>query len=317
MKTPGRLLVATIAAGTVAVNVVAFMQARAMTHFSGTGERTAPPERLTALEAAWVLVAGVNVPRPENASIPDAFGLSFAADRFPSAHGPTLESWYVPGNERGPLVLLFHGYAASKSAMLPIAQGLHALGYASLLVDFYGSGGSSGTGTTLGVVEADDVMTTVRYARRRWPERKVVPYGISMGGAAVLRAVAVDQIEPDAVIVEDTFASLLETAKTRFRTLGVPATPFSELLLFWGGVQWGFDPFAHDPVRYARAVRCPALVLQGADDARVSVAEARSLAEAMGTSARLVIYPGVSHVPSAQARPADWARDVQAFLAQL
>jgi hypothetical protein len=116
-------------------------------------------------------------------------------------------------------------------------------------VDFYGSGGSSGSGTTIGVNESDDVAATVAYAKTVWPQRKIVLYGISMGGAAVLRAIAVNGVTPDTAIIEATFDSLLNTGKNRFRAMGLPPSPFTELLLFWGSVQQ-FNYF-RNPAQYA------------------------------------------------------------------
>src|SRR5436309_2881775 len=87
-----------LTAGIAGVNAVAYMQARAMTHFPGAGVRTKNPENLNWIEAAAVVVAGVNVPRPENTSTPAALGLAFETHRFPTSHGPVLEAWYVPGS---------------------------------------------------------------------------------------------------------------------------------------------------------------------------------------------------------------------------
>jgi pimeloyl-ACP methyl ester carboxylesterase len=270
MKLCGKLLITfLVGVGIAGVNAVAYMQARAMTHFSDAGVRTKRPEKLNWVEIATVLVRGVNVPRPENPATPAEMGLPFETHRFSTSHGPVLEAWYVPQREDRPLVLIFHGYAASKAALLPVASAIHELGYSVLLVDFYGSGGSSGTDTSLGYFEAGDVAASVEYARHTWPRRKIVLYGFSMGGAAVLGAIAIQGVRPDAIVLEATFDSLLNTAKNRFRTMGLPATPLAELLLFWGGIQWGFDPFSHKPVDYARSVVCPSLILHGETDARV------------------------------------------------
>ena len=45
------------------------------------------------------------------------------------------------------------------------ADRLHDLGYACFLVDFRGSGGSSGDATTIGYREADDVVRSVALQR--------------------------------------------------------------------------------------------------------------------------------------------------------
>jgi dipeptidyl aminopeptidase/acylaminoacyl peptidase len=309
-----KLLVAAFISAFVSVNILAFMQARAMTRFVEDGERTARPEQLNLFERVSVILSGVNIPRPRGFSTPAKYNLDFQVHRFASSNGSTLESWYVPGKENLPLVLLFHGYAVSKSSLLTTARVFHELGYGALLVDFYGSGGSSGSGTTIGVKEADDVATTIDYARRTWGNRKIILYGISMGGAALLRAIAVNGVKPDAVIVEATFDTLLNTGKNRFRTMGLYGSPFAELLLFWGSVQNGFNFFSHNPVDYARSVNFPALILHGEKDVRVNPEEARTIAAAMGHKARFVPYVGVPHMPIVDARPEQWRREVGEFL---
>ncbi len=84
------------------------------------------------------------MPGPRCLSTPAKYKLDFQVQRFANPNGSTLEAWYVPGIEDRPVVLLFHGYTVSKSSLLTTAHVIHELGYGALLVDFYGSGGSSG-----------------------------------------------------------------------------------------------------------------------------------------------------------------------------
>jgi fermentation-respiration switch protein FrsA (DUF1100 family) len=288
-----------------------------MTHFSASGERTVRAEQLSILDSAAVFISGVNVPRPRNWITPAALGLSFETHRFSSLSGSTLEAWYVPSKDERLIVVLFHGYAASKSTVLNAARVFHELGYGTLLVDFYGSGGSSGDETTLGVEEARDVAAAVSHARRTWPNRKVVLYGVSMGGAAVLRSIALESVNADGIIVEATFDTLLNMSKSRFHAIGLPGSPFAELLLFWGSLQRQFNFFSHNPVDYARSVTCEALVLHGEQDAGVPVERARKIASAIGDTAHFVAYAGVPHMAIVDAVPAEWTRDVRQFLARL
>ena len=174
------------------------------------------------LDKLTVILSGVIIPRPQNRRTPADLSLAYETHHFASPNATPLEAWYIPGKAALPLIALFHGYAASKASLLSAAQVFHELGFPTLLVDFYGSGGSSGTGTTIGLKEASDVAAAVDYVRRTWPNRKVVLYGISMGGAAVLRAIGTEKIDPDAVIVEATFDSLLNAGKSRFRAMGLP-----------------------------------------------------------------------------------------------
>ena len=126
-------------------------------------------------------------------------------------------------------------------SMVAIAQELHQLGYSVLLVDFYGSGGSSGTTTSIGYFEALDVVASVNYARDQWHPDTIHLYGASMGGAAVLRAIAVHGVEVEAIAIESVFDTLLNTVRNRFAAMGIPSTPLAELLTFWGGQQRNFQ----------------------------------------------------------------------------
>jgi pimeloyl-ACP methyl ester carboxylesterase len=124
-------------------------------------------------------------------------------------------------------------------------------------------------------------------------------------------------IKADALMIEAPFASLLTTGKKRFRAMGLPASPFAELLLFWGGVQNGFNAFTHNPVDYARAVKQPTLILHGGKDERTTIDEARSIAAAIGSHARWISYEEVPHLPIVERRRDDWSRDAAEFLEKI
>jgi dipeptidyl aminopeptidase/acylaminoacyl peptidase len=282
------LLAAALLSALVSVNVLAFMHARAMANLAETGEGKARPEQLRVFDKITVWLSGVTIPRPQNRHTPADLKLDYETHRFVSSHDSLVETWYIPGEDGLPLIALFHGYAASKSSLLTAAQVFHELGYTTVLVDFYGSGGSSGSTTTIGVREADDVAATVNYARRTWPSRRIVLYGISMGGAAVLRAIAVHGVKPDAIIIEATFDRLLNAGKNRFGVMGLPSFPFAELVLFWASIQNNFNLFSHNPVDYARSVHCPTLILHGEKDERVTLEQARTIAAALDTNVKFV-----------------------------
>jgi uncharacterized protein len=143
-------------AGFALVNLAAYRQARAFTHFAPPGQRTRP-ELLTFGQTAGVLLTGVDVPRPENRETPRAVNLDYERHVFPGGRGVPLEAWLVRRTDPRGTVILFHGHAASKDSQLREAKAFHALGFNAFLVDFYGSGGSGGNETTIGFFEALDV----------------------------------------------------------------------------------------------------------------------------------------------------------------
>jgi alpha-beta hydrolase superfamily lysophospholipase len=318
MRTHRRLTACLVLAlGFVAMNVVAFNQAWSMTHFSQTGRKTAKPESLSLFEKVRVAVAGVNLPRPTNSIDPSSLGLDFETCRFGGADGAELEAWHISCAKAKGLVLFAHGYGACKASLLTEAKAFHELGYAALLLDFHGSGGSRGSETSIGMHEADDLAQAVEYVQQRIPSRILILYGQSMGSAAILRAIAVNGVRPSAVIVECPFDRLVSTAANRFAAMGLPAFPAAHLLIFWGGVQHGFNGFRHNPVEYARQVRCPVLLLHGAKDARVTREQAESIFRSFPGKKEFTLFPDAGHESYLGAAPALWAESISRFLARI
>jgi pimeloyl-ACP methyl ester carboxylesterase len=142
----------------------------------------------------------------------------------------------------------------------------------------------------------------------------VALFGTSMGAAAILRAVAGADVRPDALVLECPFDRLLSTVANRCGSMHVPRFPTAELLVFWGGVQCGFNGFRHNPVDYARAVRCPALVLQGAADVRVTRGQATAIYEALPGDKQIATVEAAGHESFVSVNPDFWARCVGPFL---
>ncbi|HKM56418.1 MAG TPA: alpha/beta hydrolase, partial [Isosphaeraceae bacterium] len=224
-----------LAAVLVALNIVAYNHAYSMTHFREGGSRTASPETLPFFAKAQVVLLGVNIPRPCNHADPSSQGLTFETLQFQGKDGVSLEAWHLANSSAKGLVLLLHGYAACKASLLSEASAFHDLGYAVVLLDLRGSGGSAGNETTIGVYEAEDVAAVVESLRKKHPDQPLILYGQSMGSVAILRAIAENGVQPEAVVVECPFDRLLSTVENRFSAIGLPAFPCAHLLVFWGG----------------------------------------------------------------------------------
>jgi uncharacterized protein len=304
------------------LNGIAFMQARSMTHFVDAGKRTAKPEKLSLTDKVRVILTGVEVPRPQNQATPTDVQLVYETIIIPIQE-ESLEAWYVEapkvrsmalGRERG-IVLLFPPYGGSKAGLLAPTKILHELGYAVLLVDFRGTGGSSGSDTTLGVREAKDVAAAVAFVQRRWADKPVILYGASMGAVAVMRAVAIERVQPQALILESPFDRLLHTVRHRFEAMGIPSFPSAELIVFWGGVQQNIDGFHHNPADYARQIHCPVLLLHGEGDRRVTVADATRVFDNLAGTKQWLLFPNANgHGSLATDDGEQWRKTVSRFL---
>lgn len=128
------LAVITVALGFVGLNVVAYNHAWAMTRFTTGGDRTSQPDGLGLMEKVKVLSTGVNVPRPSGNHTPSDLDPDAVVLKVHGSDGIVLETWYRDLGATSPLVILFHGYAAEKSSLLPEARALLKLGVSVMLV---------------------------------------------------------------------------------------------------------------------------------------------------------------------------------------
>ncbi len=305
-----------ISTGIIGLNVLAYNHAYAMLHFTPQGERTAKPEALSIGQKATILLTGVTIPKPVNDSTPADWNLPYQTHRFQVDDRIELEAWYIPHPQARGLVLMFHGYAAAKSSLLPEAQAFHEMGYATFLLDFRGSGGSNQQETSLGVYEAGDVAVAFDYAQKELPNHKLILYGQSMGGVALLRAISEKGIKPERIIIEAVFDRMLSTVENRFASMGLPSFPGAQILLFWGGVINGHSAFKHNPLDYAAQVNCPVLMLHGTDDKRATLEQAQAVFEEFKGEKHFETFTDTGHESYLGNKPGQWQNVVQQFLGQ-
>jgi hypothetical protein len=303
-----------LTAGFAGLNALAYSHSEAMLRFSDGGLPTMTPERLGLLSRINLLLAGVSIPRLRSHRHPSELAPDCRVLSVPGPSGVTLASWYCNRGRGTPVAILFHGYSAEKTSLLDEARASLDLGASLLLVDFRGSGGSSESYTTVGVHEAEDVAAAIRDARERPSHGNVLLFGRSMGAAAILRAGHAHAVQPDGVMLEAVFDTLFNTVGHRFRAMQVPAFPGAEFLVFWGGRQWGFDGFEHNPSAYAASVHCPTLLMHGERDPRVSLAEARRVFDAIAGTKEFVTFEQSGHESYLSKNAEQWRPDVARFI---
>jgi alpha-beta hydrolase superfamily lysophospholipase len=196
--------------------------------------------------------------------------------------------------------------------LLTRAKEFRKLGYNTVLVDFMGSGGSTGDGTSIGYMEAIQVKDCFEYISEQ--SKHVILFGTSMGAAAILKAMDDYTLPVESIILECPFGSLYKTVCARFELMHVPAVPMAALLCFWGGVQNGYWAFSHNPSAYAKSVSCPVLLLFGEDDDRVTHEETDLIFANLHGKKQLKVYTGIGHNVFTKSNEKQWVKDVTSFL---
>jgi uncharacterized protein len=286
----------------LAINIVAYLGAYVLTHFSSPGQFS------------------LGLSRPISSKLPIDIGLKYITQRIPISQTQWLETWFIPIQDSASkgTVILFPGNKSCKaSQLLPPAKVFHDLGYDTLLVDFRGVGGSSGNTNTIGIQEAKDVILSMSYAQKSNRKHPLILYGVSMGSAAILKAVAHGKIYPDAIILEVPFAKLTNAVGSRVRAAHLPTFPLTELIIFWGGIQHGFNGFAHNPVEYASQVKCPTLILQGKLDKWTTATEIDRIYENLRGSKQLSIFPTAGHDLLVTVDRDRWKQSIDQFLKEV
>ena len=290
------------------MNLIAFMQSYGFTHYSGE-EKAIKPDiaSLTLKDKLQTLVFGLKKPRTKNIIFP-----SCEYKTVTLGENPAIECWEFNHKKSKGTVVLFHGYGGKKSNILDRAEAFAAEGYSFLLVDFMGAGGSDGNKTTIGYAEAEQVKISYDYILKK--EKNVILFGISMGAAAIMKALSDYGISPSAVILECPFSTLYRTVCNRFDLLGVPQFPFAGMIVFWGGVQHGFWGFSHNPSDYAKSIKTKVLLLHGKLDNRVGKDEMKLIYDNISSEKKLLEYEDAEHETLFTSNPQRWKKDVISFI---
>ena len=292
----------------VLMNAIAYLHAYKFTHFDKTVNKTKHAKKLSFGQKVQTLFLGVNNPRPENKKLPD---IKFETIKLNS--NKVIECWSIKADSAKGSVILFHGYGGEKSSMLDKAAIFLSLGYNTLLVDFMGSGGSEGNQTTIGFYEAEEVKTAFEFLKNRG-EKNIILFGTSMGAAAIMKAQNDYRLQVRSIIIECPFGTMLETVQARFSSMKVPGFPMANLLVFWGGVQNGFNAFKHNPATYAKSITCPVLLLFGEKDDRVSMKEIKRIFKNLKGIKKLSTFPLAGHENYLNKYKDKWKDDIKIFI---
>jgi pimeloyl-ACP methyl ester carboxylesterase len=180
------------------------------------------------------------------------------------------------------------------------------------MIDFLGHGNSQGMQTTMGYAESEQVKMAYKYVKAH-DTGKVIVFGSSMGAVAALRAVAKDSIQPDMLLLEAPFGSMLQATKNRFAMLDVPSFPISQLTVFWGGLQEGYWGFANQPIQYAKQVDMPVLLMYGVKDRKVTLKETQAIFANLKTQKQLHLFANSGHEDFCVTEPEEFAATVRLF----
>jgi pimeloyl-ACP methyl ester carboxylesterase len=224
-----------------------------------------------------------------------------------------LAGWVARGQgaHRG-LIVYLHGVGDNKDSAVGIAARLNLRGWDMAAYDARAHGSSFGTYCTYGYYERYDIDKILTQLKQMGIDTsRVVLFGSSMGAAVALQA-APHLPSLIGVVAQSPFAELWSAVH------GLKPGYMSEAS-FVAGVRraeqlarFSVDDVA--PVRAARSIAAPVLLVHGTADAKLPPAHARQIRDA-APRAQLVLVDGAGH-DDVLARPESW-RAIDRFLDEL
>lgn len=238
---------------------------------------------------------------PQYDQSPAKYGVQYEDVSFYSREDRLrIAAWFLPKDGASRAILLVHGRNASKrnaiSGKLPkLAAELHRAGFAVLMIDLRGHGGSEGKRYTWGVFEARDVLGGVDFLLGEgFSPGEIGVLGISLGGAAAIRAAGSERAI-GALVVDSTFADLNALIEPNWKKeSGLPMFFLPGVFLMWK-ILFGFNLQDVRPKEtLARLDKLPILILHSRSDEVIDVSHALQLRDA-APHATLVLLNGCSH----------------------
>ncbi len=197
-------------------------------------------------------------------------------------------------------VILIHGYCAKLEYRVQDAPFYFKQGFNVLLIDLRTHGKSEGKYITLGKFEASDLLKWIEFLNQKTNYSKIVLDGVSMGGATVICASALDLPKNVSFAVADcsytTMMELLRSTSKKYMLI-----PNWILLGVGEGFARRFGKFSlykDGPIHSVKKSKIPILFVRGDDDKFIPPRMTDELFNACKADKKLIKVAGAGHAMS-------------------
>lgn len=215
-----------------------------------------------------------------------------------------------------PLMLFFHGYHGTF-----LWDGLGSFRLCKknhinlLVVDERSHGKSAGQIITFGIRECRDVKSWTDYAAKRFPGKKLILSGVSMGSASVMMASALSLPSSTIALICDCgYTAPAEIIKETIRSFHLPVS-ICYALLYFGALVFGhFNLSELTALSAVKQVQIPILFIHGEKDSIVPTKMCNELYAACASRKKKLIIPNSQHAVNAMADFDSYEREILNFL---
>ena len=218
--------------------------------------------------------------------------------------GLRLHALYLAAAQpSGKLAILHHGFTSKAMDNSTHAKFFHEQGYEVLLLDLRAHGQSEGKYVGFGILDRFDTLAWVHYGRERFgKDVRIVLYGVSMGGATVLMALGLPEIQEtvSAVVADCAYTSPGEIfAHVIEKDYHIPPAPIIKLTSVYAQSLAGYRYDEYSTVDALRNNRVPVLFIHGKEDKFVPTWMSQKNYDVCTSKKRLLFVENAGHGSSA------------------
>jgi fermentation-respiration switch protein FrsA (DUF1100 family) len=271
----------------------------------------------TRVEAINLLTAPIETRNLPSES-PADYGLPFEEVTVTNGDGMRLVGWFVP-SENGAVIIMQHGYKATRREMLNEAAMMHKHGYGVLITSVRAHDYSEGEDITLGIYEMSDMEAWYQYliSRDDINPNQIGILGNSYGGMLAIQYAAQNE-NIKAVVANCAFSSMPDTVATSVKHFtGLPEFPFVPLIVFWAERETGIKMEEIDTTKYIPLISPrPVFLMQGGADTVISPSSGQILYDAANEPKELWFEAELGHTAFDKERAEEYEIRVVEFFNQ-
>ena len=219
-------------------------------------------------------------------------------------------------NANGNYVLLVHGYGGTGRSMTTFAEHFYQKGYHLLSVDLRANGQSEGRYLGFGWLDRLDILEWINFILSDSPNAKIVLFGVSMGGAAVMNTTGETLPQNVVAAIEDSGFSVIfdEIERLCWNGYRFPPLPFLYVSSVVSEIKAGYSFKDESCLTQLQKSKTPTLFIHGTADAVVPHGMLALNYNACASEKQMLSVEGAGHIRSVQTDEELYWRTVDEFL---
>ncbi len=230
--------------------------------------------------------------------------------KITSFDGLSLYGKYYEYEPDAPMELMFHGYRGNAERDLcGGVQRCRALGRSALIVDQRTSRKSEGKVISFGINESRDCMSWLEYIVNRWPDKKVILTGISMGASTVMMAAGNELPENVVHVLADCgYSSAKDIIIKCMHDMKLPPEVLYPFVKLGARIFGRFDLEETSPIVAMKKCKVPVVFIHGEADDFVPCEMSKENYEACASFKAILTVPGAGHGLSYVTTPKEYLK---------